>query len=50
MRHPLAQQIEALRQPHRRTDVLLFVMAVAAGVALLVTAALHAPLGWSPFG
>ena len=48
MKHPITEQIEALRQPHRCTDVLLFWMAVGAGVALLVTAAQHAPLGWVP--
>jgi hypothetical protein len=49
MKHPIAQQIEAQRRPHRYTDVLIFVLFVASAVALLVTVALQAPPDWSPW-
>lgn len=48
MRHPLIEQLATMRLERRRTDAMIFVMAVAAGLTLLVTAALQAPAGWFP--
>jgi hypothetical protein len=48
MRHPLTEQLATMRLQRCRTDALVFVMIVSAGLALLVSAALQAPPGWMP--
>ena len=48
MKHLLTEQLATMRLRSRHTDALLFVMAVAAGLTLLVIAVLRAPIGWNP--
>jgi hypothetical protein len=48
MSHPLTEQLATMRLQRWRTDALLFVIVVSAGLTLLATAALQAPAGWFP--
>jgi hypothetical protein len=48
MSHPLKEQLIGMRRQRQRTDAVIFVMCVAAGLTLVVTAALQAPAGWFP--
>ena len=48
MRHPFAEQVAEIRLKRRRTDALIFVIAVSAGLSLLISVALSAPPSWFP--